>query len=245
MRDGKAKQVATRRSTRLLLDGAHPVYGRRVAFVLQFLIVFSAVAIAVETMPGLPPRLISVLWAAEVCVLVVFAVEYGLRIWSAPNRWRYIFSPLGIVDFIAVVPSILLAGTDLRMLRLLRVLRLLRLLKLLRYMRAADRLIKAFNSVVDELVIFFALALLTIFLSAAGIWFFEHEAQPEVFTSIPHSFWWAIATLTTVGYGDVYPITLGGRIFTFCILMIGLGIVAVPAGLIATALTESRRKDKE
>ncbi len=83
------------------------------------------------------------------------------------------------------------------------------------------------------------------YLSSVGIYYFENSAQPEVFTSIFHSMWWSVATLTTVGYGDIYPITVGGKIFTFIVLMIGLGIVAVPAGLVASALQAARSEEEE
>ena len=82
-------------------------------------------------------------------------------------------------------------------------------------------------------------------LASVGIYYFEHDAQPDVFTSVFHSLWWAVTTLTTVGYGDSYPITLGGKIFTFIILMIGLGFVAVPTGLFASALSAARNEERE
>ena len=93
------------------------------------------------------------------------------------------------------------------------------------------------------MMLFFLVTAMLIFLSATGIYFFEHEAQPEAFASVFHSLWWAVVTLTTVGYGDVYPITTGGRVFTFFVLIMGVGIVTVPAGLIATALTKARELD--
>jgi voltage-gated potassium channel len=89
------------------------------------------------------------------------------------------------------------------------------------------------------------ITLVLIFITSAGIYYFENEAQPEVFSSIFHSAWWSMVTLTTVGYGDVYPITLGGKIFTFFVLMIGVGFVTVPAGLVATALSKARELEKE
>jgi len=91
--------------------------------------------------------------------------------------------------------------------------------------------------------VFLLVALLTLYVTAVGIYYFENEAQPEAFASVFHSLWWAVATLTTVGYGDVYPVTLGGRVFTFVLLIVGLGIVAVPAGLVATALSKAREME--
>lgn len=96
----------------------------------------------------------------------------------------------------------------------------------------------------EELILFFGVALLLLYLTAVGIYYFEHEAQPDDFRSVFHGLWWALVTLTTVGYGDVVPITLGGRFFTFILLMIGLGIFSTPAGLLASALTMARQEDE-
>ena len=97
----------------------------------------------------------------------------------------------------------------------------------------------------EELVLFLIITVIFIFLASAGIYYFENEAQPDLFSSVIHSGWWAVVTLTTVGYGDVYPITVGGKIFTFFILLIGVGIVTIPAGLIASALSKAREIEKE
>ena len=129
--------------------------------------------------------------------------------------------------------------------RVLQLIRIVRILKLARYSEAIARFRQALVLAKEEIVIFAGVAIALLYLSAAGIWYFEHEAQPEAFPSIVHSLWWATATLTTVGYGDVYPVTLAGRLFTFVILMCGLGIVAVPAGLVAAALSQVRQQDIE
>jgi voltage-gated potassium channel len=118
-------------------------------------------------------------------------------------------------------------------------------MKLFRYSKAIRRFSRAFSIAKEEIVLFGVVTIMLLYLSAVGIYYFENEAQPEAFKSIFHSLWWAVATLTTVGYGDVYPITIGGRIFTFFILMIGLGIVAVPAGLLASALSKARMEEQE
>jgi len=139
-----------------------------------------------------------------------------------------------------MLPFYLATTIDLRSLRLVRFIRLLRLLKLARYNNAIVRFTKAIYLVKEELIIFTLASLVTIYFAALGIYHFEHDAQPEVFRSIFDSLWWAVATLTTVGYGDIYPITLAGRIFTFLILMVGLGLIAVPTGIVASALSEVR-----
>ena len=97
----------------------------------------------------------------------------------------------------------------------------------------------------EELILFGAVALLLLFFSAVGIYYCENEAQPKAFASVFHGMWWALCTLTTVGYGDVYPITLGGRLFTFVVLSTGLGFISVPAGLVASALSKARQMDEE
>jgi len=120
-----------------------------------------------------------------------------------------------------------------------RALRLVRLLKLFRSSHSLERLVEAMVQVRGELVVFGVISALTLYVSAVGIYIFEHEAQPEVFTSILTSLWWAVASFTTVGYGDMVPITAGGRVFTSFVLFLGLGIVAVPAAIVTTALLES------
>ena len=151
----------------------------------------------------------------------------------------YIFSFYGLIDFLAVIPYYL-SSIDLRFLRAFRVFRIFRAFKLTRYNKALNRFQIAYRIVKEELMLFLVVIVILLFIVSAGIYFFENQAQPDVFKSIFHSSWWSIVTLTTVGYGDVYPITLGGKIFTFFVLIIGVGVVTVPAGLVATALSKAR-----
>lgn len=220
-----------------VLDGTHPRIGSGVALAIYGLIVLSALVIAIETIPDLPPATQRVLQMLEYAFVLLFAVEYAARLACSPRPLRYAFSFWGIVDFLAVVPALLFLLPDMATIRAIRLLRLLRLLKLFKANRALDRIVAAVNRAKAELGIFLFIALVALYLAAVGIYHFEHEAQPDGFSSIPESLWWAVATLTTVGYGDVYPITTGGRIFTGALLMIGIGIVAVPAGLLTSALT--------
>ena len=211
--------------------------------VVKGLIVFSIISYAIETLPNLSPRMQHFLFALEVSVVIIFTVEYALRVYVADNRRAYIFSLLGIIDLLAVLPFyILLGGADSRVVRAMRLLRIARTLKLIRYNQAVDRLLRAVVIAKEEIVLFFFLTTVSLYLAASGIHFFESEVQPDKFGSVFHGLWWAVVTLTTVGYGDAYPITTGGRLFTFLILMIGMGIIAVPPGIISSALSKARQE---
>jgi len=218
---------------------------RTFAYFIQALIFLSIISFSYETVPDLEPDTRKVLRIIEVFSVVVFSIEYVLRIYVADNKVKFIFSFYGIVDFLAILPFYLALGIDLRSLRALRFLRLFRILKLMRYNRAINHFTKAISLAKEEILLFLIVTLILIYFSAVGIYYFENEVQPENFSSIFDSLWWAIITLTTVGYGDVYPITVGGKVFTFFILMIGLGIVAIPTGIISSALTKSVDKNEE
>ncbi len=203
-------------------------------------ILVSMVAMSVATIPGISLNTLRVLQFLEVIVVVIFTIEYGIRIWTAEKPLRYIFSFLGIVDLIAIVPFWLATGVNLQGARAFRFIQMIRMLKVLRYMKALNRLEHALRLVREELIIFGVLAVILIFITAVGIYHFENGAQPEAFPSIPQSIWFSVVSLTGVGYGDVTPVTLGGKIFTSFILIIGLGIVAVPTALIVSGLTRVR-----
>ena len=212
--------------------------GRAFDFTVLFLIVFSIITLTVETLPDLPPMVQSALGISEFVVTVLFTIEYGLRVATSTKKANYVFSFYGVIDLVAILPFYLSLGVDLRAIRAIRLLRVFRLFKLTRYNRAMERFAKAIVHTREEALIFLFATFILLYISSLGIYYFEHDAQPDTFKSVFHSMWWAVATLTTVGYGDVYPITLGGKVFTFVILMCGLGVVAVPAGLVAAALTK-------
>jgi voltage-gated potassium channel len=212
---------------------------------VQVLILLSIATFSIETLPGLGTSTRKLLGVAEVIIVIIFSLEYLLRLYVADSKASYALSFYGLLDLIAIVPFYVSSGIDLRSLRIFRMLRIFRLMKLLRYNNAIRRFSRAFVIAKEEIVLFGAVTAMLLYLSAVGIYYFENEAQPEAFKSIFHSLWWAVTTLTTVGYGDVYPVTVGGKIFTFIILMIGLGIVAVPAGLFASALSKARMEDQE
>jgi len=216
-------------------------------YLIQFLILLSIISFTVETLPGLDQKTIVLLNTFELVSVIIFSLEYLIRIYTSEKKLKFIFSFYGIIDLLAILPFYLSFGFDLRSARILRFLRLFRIIKLVRYNKAISRFSIAFRMIKEELTMFSVVSLILIYISAVGIYYFENAVQPEAFSSIFSSLWWSVVTLTTVGYGDAVPITIGGRIFTFIILMIGLGIIAIPSGMISSALTEARdlERDKE
>lgn len=227
-----------RQHIRKIVWGGHVKWSHRFDYTIMAFIVLSIIAMSLETLPGISQSTIQVFNSIELLIVGVFTAEYILRVWSAEKPFKYIFSFLGIVDLIAIVPFWLATGINLQGLRAFRLVRMIRVLKILRYMSALKRLERAIRLVQEELIVFGVLAAIIIFVTSVGIYQFEHTAQPEAFPSIPHSVWFSIVSLTAVGYGDVTPITVGGKIFTSLILIIGLAIVAIPTALIVSGLTK-------
>ena len=230
---------------RLLVDDLNNKKGRNFAFFIQFLVILSVITFSISTIPNLDKQVKILLKIIEFFCVGIFTLEYILRIFIAKNKIKFIFSFFGIIDFLAILPFYLSFGIDLRSIRAFRLFRLFRLFKLVRYNSAIKKFSKALKNAKEELLLFVFVTVIILYLSAVGIYYFENKVQPENFSSVFDSLWWAVATLTTVGYGDVYPITVGGRVFTFIILMIGLGIVAIPTGIISSALTQSVEEKKE
>jgi voltage-gated potassium channel len=212
------------------------------AAILASLIVFSIVTFSLETLPDLDAETRRLLGYCEYFVVSIFTAEYLYRLATSPNKLKFVTSFYGLVDLLAILPFFLSLAVDLRSLRAIRLLRLLRLLKLARYSSAFDRLARAFHQAKHELVISVAILGIAIYLSAFAIYYFEHAAQPDKFRSIFDAMWWSVVTITTVGYGDIFPITIAGRVFTFVVLLASLGLVAVPTGIFATALLSVRGK---
>lgn len=235
--------MISKNTLRTILDDTDSRPGRIFALAIQLLIVVSLITFTLDTLPDLSAGMRALLGDIELFTISVFTAEYVGRVIIAEKKAAFIFSFYGLVDLLAVLPFYLSSGLDLRTLRALRLLRLIRILKLFRYSRAIDRFRRALSIIKEELILFGFIAVIMLYLSAVGIYYFENAAQPDQFRSVIHSLWWAITTLTTVGYGDMFPVTAGGKFFTFLVLMVGLGIVAVPTGLIASALSQTRKED--
>lgn len=192
----------------------------------------------------------------EAISIYIFSFEYLYRIRLSFQEkkmkgvYKYVFSAYGLIDLISILPFFLnqLVKVDGRFLRILRLFRLTRIFKLGRGSSSLKLFIKALNGVKNELKFTLFLSLLAILFSASAIYYLEHESQPEKFSSITESIWWATVSLATVGYGDVYPVTAGGKIFASIISLIGIGIVAIPTGIISASFVEeihNQRKGKK
>ena len=219
--------------------------GRYFDIFIQLLILFSILSFSVETIPNISSELRDFLLSFETFSVLIFTIEYFLRLFVADSKLKFIFSFYGLIDLLAILPFYIASGIDLRSIRIFRLFRLLRLFKLFRYSKAIKRYKEAFSFIKAELAIFLSATLFFLYVSSVGIYYFENSTQPEHFSSVFHCMWWAVATLTTIGYGDIYPVTVGGKVFTSLIVMLGLGVVAVPTGLFASALTKSIQSEEK
>ena len=229
-------------------NSRHPL--RRISdFFLLGFILANAAAIVLASVRSFGQRYGAFFTGFEYFSVAVFTVEYLLRLWSCAEdpryrdplrgRLRYMLSPMAIVDLLAVLPFYIAAGgADLRMLRILRVFRLLRLVKIARYSKALQVFGRVLVHTWGQLVFSLVLLAVLLLLASSLIYMAEQDAQPEAFSSIPAAMWWAIATLTTVGYGDIYPVTPLGKFLGSVIAVFGIGMFALPAGVLGAAFLE-------
>lgn len=220
------------------------------------LVFLNIIAIALESVDSFSQNYHDFFVYFEVFSVMVFTIEYLIRIWvctedeeySHPiwGRIRFMFTPLMILDLCAILPFYLAIFVgDSRFLRVLRLARILRLTKLARYYKSFGLLGDVLYERREDLILtLFFISILLVF-SSFTIYFFEHEAQPDAFPNIPAALWWGVITLTTIGYGDIYPITLVGKIFTSIIAITGLGLFALPAGILGAGFIEQVQKRKE
>ncbi|MCP4584235.1 MAG: ion transporter [candidate division Zixibacteria bacterium] len=221
------------------------------------LISLNVLAVIVGTIGSFSSRYSGFLKYFEIGSVFIFTLEYLLRIWTCVNnikykrtlagRLRFAFSPLAIIDLLAILPFYLpvFIALDLRFLRAVRLIRLFRLFKIARYtdtMRTFGLVLKAKKE--DLIITIFAIVILLI-ISSSLMYYLEKDIQPESFSSIPAAMWWSVATLTTVGYGDVYPITVAGRFLGAIVAILGIGLFALPAGIIGSGFIDliQRRKN--
>ncbi len=193
----------------------------------------------------------------EIITVVLFSLEYVLRVWSivedsrythpVVGRIRYMFSFMAVIDLLAILPFYLprLITFDFRFLRGFRLIRLFRVLKLGQYAPPLKTISTVFQKKKYDIGVALFIILLLLLVSSSLMYFIEHEVQPKAFPSIPAALWWGIATLTTIGYGDIVPVTIAGKILSAIISILGIGVFALPSGIIVTGLIEELRQESE
>jgi len=216
------------------------------------LIVANVIAIMLETVDWFREDNELYLWYFEIASVMIFTVEYAFRIWvSVENpefsgavlgRLRFMGTPLAVIDLMAILPFYLpFIGLDLRFIRILRLLRIFRIIRVGRYSEAADILRIVVRKRKEELFATMILFFILLVLSSSIMYYAEHEAQPDVFSSIPETMWWGVITLTTIGYGDVYPITPLGKLIGGIIAILGIGMYALPTSILGAGFVEELR----
>ena len=218
---------------------------KRFDIFIMTLILLNVVAVIVETVDSIHSLAPQAFYYFELFSIIIFSIEYLGRLWTCTyfekyrhpvwGRIKFIFSLAGLIDLLAILPFYLplFFAMDGRILRMLRLFRILRIFKMGRYSTAFNLITKVITQRREELLITLTIVLVMLVLASSMMYYIEGEAQPDNFSSIPETMWWGVATLTTVGYGDVYPITPIGKVLGAFIAILGVGIFALPAGIIA------------
>lgn len=191
----------------------------------------------------------------EVFSVVVFSCEYLARVWSCATdarykravlgRLRFALTPMAIIDLLAVLPFFIgLIGIDLRFMRALRLFRIVRLAKVGRYMKALQLLSRVLRNKREELILTLGMMLLLLIVASCLMYYVENPVQPAQFPDIPHTMWWAVATFTTVGYGDIYPVTGFGKFLAGVVSILGIGLFALPTGVLGAGFVEEMQKKR-
>lgn len=223
---------------------------------IMTLIVLNVIAVILGSVKWFESEYKTLLDNFELFSICIFTTEYLLRIWSCVTdakytktffgRTRYFFTPMALIDLISILPFYLpFVGLDLRVIRMFRLVRLFRVAKAARYVSSIKLLGKVFKSKKEELIVTFIVLSILLIIASSLMYFFENNVQPDKFGDIPSTMWWAIATLTTVGYGDVFPITSEGKIIASIVAILGIGLFALPTGILGAGFIEEFQNSKK
>lgn len=223
-------------------------------FLFSLLIILDISCFILETSPSLNQNYFWLFRGIAVFSTIIFTLEYGLRLWLCTverkfrhplwGRIRYGFTPMAIIDFISTFPFyLLLVFHNLAFLKTLRLLRLARILKIGRHSKSVRSLVRVVVSKQEELLVTLSIISFLLIIASSLMFFAEHDAQPEVFSSIPAAMWWGVVTLTTVGYGDIYPVTVVGKLLGAGLACFGIGVFVLPAGIVASGFAKEVSDD--
>lgn len=232
------------------------IMARLIRIFIVLLIVLNLLSVVIETANNIAQTYARYFLILEEITIVAFSIEYVLRAWVCTldknfrhpikGRLKYLLSPIAIVDLLAIVPFYLLfiVHIDIRTLSMLRTFRILRIFKLRRYAHGLDVIFRVIHSKLEELAIVFSTLIIMLVIVSSVMYYLERDFQPEIFSSIPATMWWGVATLTTIGYGDMVPMTMYGKLFGSIVSLIGLAMFALPAAILTSGFTEQMREEK-
>jgi voltage-gated potassium channel len=225
-------------------------YSKIINTSLFILIILNIFAVIIGTVNNLNSNFIFFLSAFEYFSISIFVVEWFIKIYSSnvvySNRFKYIFSFDSIIDVISIIPTIFIfIPFDGRILRAIRLFRIIRFAKMTKYSKAISIFLIVFKRKKEELILSFSVMFIFLIILSCIMYYIEYTAQPQVFSDIPSTIWWSITTLTTVGYGDMYPITVLGKIIAGIVSFLGIGVFAIPAGIISSGFMENIKITKK
>ena len=223
--------------------------GKLFDVVLLITIILSVICVSLESVDSISVKYGVLLRSLEWIFTILFTIEYFLRIWIIKNPFKYIFSFWGVIDFLAILPTYLLFIFNLQFLMIIRVIRLIRLFRILHlssYIRGGQTMIIALRKSIPKIVVFLLTVLLFVIVIGTIMYIVEGPLgnNTEGFENIPNSIYWAIVTLTTVGYGSAVPVTAFGKLFASLIMLLGYGIIAVPTGIVASSVSKVEAQKK-
>lgn len=229
---------------RTVIFGTETKGGRLFDLILLWLIVFSVLVVMVESIPGFGDSYKKAFTTIEWIITIIFAIEYSVRIYSSDQKLKYIFSFWGIIDFLSVIPTfvgLLFTGVYyFQIVRIMRLLRVYRILKLFRFTRESQFLYNALKASRYKIGVFLSTVIALVILLGTLMYVVEHGKNG--FTSIPHSIYWSVVTITTVGFGDIVPQTLLGKLISSVIMITGYAIIAVPTGIVTVELSKAQKQ---
>lgn len=224
-------------------------YGKLFDISLLLLILVSVGLVMLESIPAINARHHTTLVSLEWILTSLFTLEYLLRIYCVKNRWRYIFSFYGIIDLLSILPFYLglffPTSKYLSSIRILRLLRIFRIFNLTRFTRGRNVLVLGLRESKDKIIVFLSFVILIVVVIGSIMYMVEHDHPESGFTSIPISIYWAIVTLTTVGYGDISPVTGLGQFLASVVMIIGYGVIAVPTSIVTMEMNKAAKMKDE
>lgn len=244
---GKAegKKISLREKLYIVIFGTDTPAGKRFDVILLIVILFSVFMAIIESVPYVRLRFQKIIKIIEWSITAAFTIEYILRIYCSPNRKKYIFSFYGIIDLLAILPSfisVFIKGTHyLTIIRSLRLLRIFRIFKLTQFLNESSFLAYSLKTGLHKILVFMYFVIIMVIILGSLMYVIEGNVNPS-FSDIPKSIYWAVVTITTVGYGDITPITVPGQLLATTVMLLGYAIIAVPTGILSTEMIKNHRK---